>query len=205
MTEKLLLPRVHLSWTQMNTWMTSPERYKREVFMGGQKLDTKFLRFGKDIATLIESGKHKELLPDLPVYDTPEFEIYIEVAGVPILAYLDCWDSKTNNFIEYKTGKIPWTQSKVQKHDQLTFYATALKWATGNIPEYCDLIWIETKETKGESEDFWREPAKKIEVTGRLISFHREFDPREISRMEQQIIRTATEISEAYIKHINDL
>jgi hypothetical protein len=201
----ILLPKVHLSWTQMNTWMTNPERYKRETFYGGAKLDTKFLRFGKGIAELIEKGEHTELLPDLVVYDTPEHEIRCEVAGIPCLSYLDSWDSTTGNFREYKTGTVPWTQSKVQKHDQLVFYATMLKWSTGKIPEYCDLDWIETKERKEETSDFWREGAKIISVTGRIISFHREFDEREIERMEQLIIRTATEISEAYIKHINSI
>lgn len=205
MTEQILLPKVHLSWTQLNTWMTNPDRYKRETFEGGKKLDTKFLRFGKDIATLIEDGKHKDLLPDLEVYDTPEHEIRIEIAGIPILAYLDSYCSKTNNFREYKTGTIPWTQSKVQKHDQLVFYATALKWSTGKTPEFCDLDWIETKEYHEPTTDFWREGGKIIGVTGRIKSFHREFDEREINRMEQLIIRTATEISEAYIKYINEL
>jgi hypothetical protein len=189
----------------MSTWNSNPERYKREVFEGGAKLNTKFLTFGKDIAELIELGLHTDLLPDLPVYDTPEHEIRCEVAGIPILSYLDSYDSKTNNFLEYKTGKIPWTLSKVQKHDQLVFYATALKWSTGRMPECCDLVWIETVERTPERVDFWRDEKKKIEVTGRIKSFHREFDEREVLRMEQLIIKTATEISNAYKEYINTL
>lgn len=201
----IVLPKGHLSWTQMSTWISNPDRYKREVFENGKKLDTKYLRFGKGIATMIEEGKHKELLPDLEVYDTPEHEIRCIVAGIPVLAYLDSYDSVTTNFREYKTGIHPWTQSKVQKHDQLVFYATALKWCNGKMPEYCDLDWIETREQKEETNDFWREGDKIIQVTGRIISFHREFDEREIERMEQLIIRSATEISEAYRKHIEQL
>lgn len=205
MTEKIILPKVHLSWTAMSTWNSNPERYKREVFEGGPKLETKFLDFGKKIAELIELGQHTELLPDLPVYDTPEHKIECTVAGIPILSFIDSYDSKTNNFLEYKTGKIPWTLSKVQKHDQLVFYATALKWSTGRMPEYCDLVWIETIERKPEQVDFWRNEKKELEVTGRIKTFHREFDEREIARMEQLIIRTATEISEAYKQYIDTL
>lgn len=202
---KLILPKPHISWSQLNLWLTSPERYKREVFGGERKLDTKYLRFGKGIAELIESGKYKELLPDLVVYDTSEYEIKCEVAGIPILSYIDDYDKVNNVFREKKTGIHPWTQAKVQKHDQLVFYATALKWSLGKMPEYCDLDWIETKERKEESVDFWREGDKIIEVTGRIISFHREFDEREVERMEQLIIRSATEISEAYVKYIESI
>ena len=201
----LVLPKVHLSWTQMNTWITNPERYKRETFHGGKKLDTEYLQYGKEIATMIEEGRHTELLPDLITYDTPEHKIECEVAGVPVLCFLDTWQSTSNLFREYKTGTIPWTQKKVQKHDQLLFYATALKWSTGKMPEYCDLDWIETRKQLQEREDFWGPTKKDIMVTGRIVSFHREFDEREINYMEQLIIRTATEISEAYINHINSL
>jgi hypothetical protein len=111
----------------------------------------------------------------------------------------------SGNFREYKTGKIPWTQAKVQKHDQLTFYATALKWSTGKMPEYCDLDWIETKESKTESDDFWRGSDKILNVTGRVVSFHREFDEREVERMEQLIVKCAEQISCAYKSFINEI
>jgi len=154
---------------------------------------------------MIEKGEHTELLPDLIVYDTPEFEIRTEINGVPILSYLDSYDSKNNVFYEFKTGKIPWTQAKVQKHDQLTFYATALFHSTGKMPEYCDLQWIETKDRKTETEDFWRESETKVSITGRVVSFHREFDEREIERMENLITKCATEISEAYTNYLKEI
>ena len=203
--KKLILPRTHLSWSQMNCWITNPTRYQREYFEGGKKLDTKYLRFGKGIAKLIEEGKQKELLPDLIVYDSPEYEIRCLVKEVPILSYLDSYDTKTNIFREYKTGKIPWTQAKVQKHDQLTFYATALKWSTGKMPEYCDLDWIETKDDKIEPTDFWRENQNVVNVTGNIVSFHREFDSREVERIEQLIVKTAWEISDAYVKFLEEI
>ncbi len=203
--DKLILPKKHLSWSSINCWMTNPERFRREYFEDGQKLDTKYLRFGKGIAKLIEEGKHTELLPDLVVYDKPEFEIRCDVVGVPMLAYLDGYDSERNVFLEYKTGKHPWTQAKVQKHDQLTLYATMLKAIIGKMPEYCDLYWIETKDGVAEVEDFWRTNEKEINVTGRIVPFHREFDEREIARMEFIIQKAAEEISEAYQDFIKEI
>jgi len=203
---QLILPKPHISWSQHSCWTSNEERYKREYFANGAKLDTKFLRFGKNIATLIEEGKHTYLLPELETYDTPEHKINVMIRGVvPCLSFIDTYDSKLNVFREYKTGKIAWTKAKVQKHDQLVFYAMALKWSTGNMPEYCDLDWIETVESQKETVDFWRDQPKSIETTGRIVSFHREFDEREIERMEDLIIRTAWEISDAYQEYLTEI
>ena len=203
--KKLILPKKHISWSQLSCWISNPARYRKEYFENSSKLDTKFLRFGKGIAKLIEEGKHKDLLPDLTVYEIPEHEIKCLINGVPILSFLDSYNPKLNIFREYKTGKIAWTQAKVQKHDQLTFYATALKWSIGKMPEYCDLDWIETKEGIIETVDFWREQEKIINATGRIVSFHREFDDREIARMEELIVKTAGEISDAYVKFLEEI
>lgn len=188
----------------MNCWLTNKARFRKEYFENGDKLDTKFLQFGKGIAVMIEEGKHKDILPDLVVYEIPEYEIRCDVAGVPILSYLDGYNPSNNEFGEYKTGKIPWTQAKVQKHDQLVFYATALKWKNGVMPTCCDLYWIETREQLTEHAEFW-DNKKELNVTGRIRPFHREFDEREIERMEQLIIRSANEISDAYKRYIEEI
>lgn len=195
---KLILPKKHLSWSQMNCWLSSKDRFRREYFESGHKLDTRFLRFGKGIAELIENGKHTELLPDLIVCDVREYEIRTNVHGIPILSYLDDYDPINNVFREKKTGKIPWTQAKVIKHGQLVYYAVALKHSVGKAPEYCDLDWIQTKEGSVEVDDFWRVNEKTVQVTGYIKSFHREFDEREIEKMEQLIVKCAYEISDAY-------
>lgn len=210
-TKKLILPKQHLSWSQLSCWLSNPARYRKEYFESGEKLDTKFLRFGKNIAELIESGKHKELLPDLECYDSPEYKIACNIHMVPCLSFIDTYNAvatpwcPANVFREYKTGKIPWTKAKVAKHDQLVFYATMLKWSVGAMPEYCDLDWIETKESTNEAVDFWRENDKIINVTGRIISFHREFDEREIERMENLIVQVAWEISDAYAAYLKEI
>ena len=206
-----LLPKPHLSWSQLLLWKSSKDRYRREYFEGAKKLNTKYLKFGSNIATLIENGQHHELIPDLETYDTPEHKIECLVKGVPILSFLDSYnkvetiDVPANVFREYKTGKIPWTKAKVQKHDQLVFYATALKWSHGEAPEYCDLDWIETKDTEKIIEKGFVKNKEEVQVTGRVVSFHREFDEREIERMEDLIVKTAEEISEAYQKFIKEI
>jgi len=202
---KLILPKPHLSWSALSCWLSNPARFRKEYFEAGQKLDTKYFRFGKGIAEMIEEGKHKELLPDLIVYEKPEFEIRTTIKGVPILSYLDSYDPINNVFREVKTGKIPWTKQRVFKHGQLVFYAVALKHSCGKTPEYCDLDWIQTKEGGMEIEDFWRSNEKQVNVTGYIKSFHREFDEREIEKMENLIVKVANEISEAYQAFLKEI
>lgn len=124
---------------------------------------------------------------------------------VPILAFLDKYVDRNGAIQEYKTGLAPWTQARVIKHDQLPFYGVGLKWSGKPLPEYADLHWIETKETEQERVDFWRDGAKIISATGRIKTFHREFDEREFERMEDSIIRSAWEISDAYQEHLSQI
>ena len=226
---KLILPKPWLSWSQLTCWNSNPTRYRREYFECGKKLDTKYLRFGKGIAGIIEDlTNNPELKKDpvwvkekfgmdindervqmffdnLIVYDISEHEIKTDVLGVPILSYLDVYDSVNNVFREDKTGKIPWTKAKVIKHGQLLFYAVALKHSIGEVPEYCDLDWIQTKDVSVETEDFWRQNEKKVNITGKIVSFHRPFDEREIEKMEKLIVKTAKEISEAYKSFLKEI
>jgi hypothetical protein len=205
MQDKLILPKPYLSWSQLSCWLSNPVRYRKEYFENGDKLSSKYLTFGSGIHKMIEDGTYKKLLPDLIVYDKNEFEIKTNVLGIPVLSYIDTYNSVNNVFRDTKTGKIPWTKAKVVKLGQLVFYATALKHSCGKIPEYADLDWIETKEGSVEVSDFWRENENQINVTGRVVSFHREFDEREIEKMENLIVKVANEISEAYIKFIKEI
>lgn len=202
---KLILPKPHISWSQMSCWQSNPVRYRKEYFECGAKLNTKYLRFGSGIHKMIEDGTYKELLPDLEVYGVNEFEVKCEINGIPTLSYIDSYDPDENVFRDTKTGKIPWTKAKVIKHGQLVFYATVLTHKIGKMPEYCYLDWIETKDGPKEEIDFWREAERKINLTGRVVSFYRPFHEIEIEKMEKLITKSATEISEAYQSFLKEI
>lgn len=228
---KLILPKGYLSWSQMSCWIHNKERYRREYFEDRDKLDTRYLRFGGHFSKMVEDltellvkmpdraaaideiareypmdENMQSVLMELPIEGISEYEIRCKVGNViPVLAYLDKYIESENAIGEYKTGLAPWTMARVQKHDQLVFYAVALKWHGKPIPEYADLHWIETKETQTESVDFWREGAKIIKATGRIKTFHRVFDEREFERMEELISRNAWEISDAYQEYLSQL
>ncbi len=239
---KLILPRTYLSHSQMVCWMTNPVRYRKEYFDDGERLDTRYLRFGSAFSKLVEDlceiikripnrqlaiqelkkeypmdENMESVLMELDIEGTSEFQIgnsgregdthaVCKVRGiVPILAFLDKYVDRNGAIQEYKTSLKPWTMAKVQGHDQLPFYGVGLKWMGKPLPEYADLHWIETKETAVEHVDFWRNGEKVISATGKIKTFHREFDPREFDRVEELMIRVAWEISDAYNDHLAQL
>ena len=197
--EDLLLPTGYISYTQYNLWKKNKERYIKQYFEGADKLDTPYLRFGKRIAEMIENGTIKQLLPELDVYEIKEHEIKVKVKDVPILSYLDSYNADDNLFYEFKTGKIAWTQAKVLKHEQLVFYAMALKWVIGNKPDFCHLVWIETKDNEEMG------LSNNINITGKIQKFKRIFSDFEIERMENDIQKVALEISTEYKEWIKKL
>ena len=240
MSPKLILPKGYLSWSQIDCWMKNKPRYIKEYFEAGERLDTRYLRFGSQFSKMVErlgeimklqpnrvqaiaalrteypmDDKMEQVLMELEIGGISEFQIgnsgrpddknpVCKVRGeVPILAFLDKYD--VPNIREYKTGINEWNLAKVQKHDQLTMYGVGLKWSGRPLPAYADLDWIETKETETERVDFWRDGDKVISATGRIKSFHREFDEREFDRMEEIIIRVAHEISDAYQEHLSQI
>lgn len=187
----LLLPTGYLSYSQYKCWKTSKKRYIEEYFKGGKKLDTKYLRFGKDY-------KHTFS------YDVQEPLLNPEVCGVPTLGYIDDFQTISPYcFNEFKTGKIAWTEKKVQQHEQLPWYAMQIKWQYGAMPPFCDLIWIETVENlKG---TFWDRADKAVKATGKIVPFRRDFDEREVERLEKDVVKVALEISNAYKAFIQEI
>lgn len=230
-TETLILPKPYLSWSAFSCWLQNPERFKREYFANGKRLDSKFLQFGKGIAGLVEKlcELQKELgtkelalkklieiehLDDITIsvltkLDTDgvaEFQMNTTISNVPLLSYMDLYNEEKFVFREYKTGTIrnPWNPAKVYKHGQLVFYAVALRSLTGKMPEYCHLDWIITDDSPKTGSVFDR-CGKGLRLTGNIKSFKRVFDKRELDRMEEDIVRVANEISEAYKEYINQI
>lgn len=215
----------------MYCWLNNRQRYIKEYFEDGDKLDTRYLRFGSQFSKMVEDlceimervpnralainelrkdyqfdENMESVLMELDIEGISEFEIRAKVRGiVPILAFLDKYVPRDGAIQEYKTGLQPWTMARVQKHDQLPFYGVGLKWSGKPLPPKALLHWVETKEIEQERVDFWRGGAKIILATGRIKTFEREFDEREFERMEDLIIRVATEISDAYQEHLSQI
>lgn len=160
------IPRPYLSWSQLSTWEQSPELYRRIYIEGWQKPENQYLRLGKTLADRMENGietdniliEHLALF--LPKYPRIEFEIKAEWEGIPLLGRLDGFCPKELIIGEYKTGRL-WTQSKVDKLGQLTFYA-ALVWIVyKKLPSVIKLHWAETELNE----------EGKIQIVGKIETF----------------------------------
>jgi len=80
---------------------------------------------------------------------------------VCILWYADNTTADWKKLKEFKTGKTPWTQEKVDNHGQLDFYCLMTYLEKGYFPEDVELTWFETKD---DSEG-------GITVTGKIKTF----------------------------------
>lgn len=182
-------------------WESSRATYRKNYYENAPKINTPEMRFGSESAANREKGIHDEI-PEHLRYDLPEFKLEITVEGVPCIGAVDCAHSSFKMFREDKTGVNPWTEVMVHKHDQLVMYATLLQYQTGVTPEYCDLVWIETKRVPKKALGL---PMGKYDIvaTGNVETFRRNFDAREVDRMVKKIQQVAQEISEDYTQYLS--
>jgi len=142
----------YLSYSQYTTFMASEKQYIKNYFEG-RTFHSKYLSFGKRFAEAVESGtddkQFLEVIAKLPKAQKHERKFLVDFEGIPLLGFLDGF-TKGKEFIidEYKTGKVPWTQKKVDKHIQLLFYAIMVWKEYGIAPDKIRirLHWIETCE-----------------------------------------------------------
>lgn len=205
MKSTIKLPRGYLSWSQVNLWQRSKKQYADRYFYGKEGFTNSAMRYGKKFAHTVETGDAKgdELL-DLaarvvPRYEVAEYKLTAklktEAGDIPLLGFIDtAHDPPSKGLREYKTGKRPWTQKKVDKHGQLTFYALMVYLEEKKLPETMHLDWLETEERRGE-----------ISVTGRIETFETSRSIGDILEMTTIVKRTAFEISKAYEEVIQSI
>lgn len=200
---KILLPRA-LSYSGMTLWETDKARFIRKYFEGEDvDIKSKFIDFGKRFAEHLEGVKKSDdvvwtiLKRRLPRYQKREFELQCVLSTIygklPMFAKLDTAKAILSGFREYKTGTIPWTQKRAEKHSQLFFYGLMIYELTKKIPD-CHLDWIQTVNNENE-----------IMPTGNIESFEVELTKSSLLKMRQRVIKNALEISDAYKKFLKTL
>ena len=119
----------YISYHQFLTWKAGEEAY-RKAYIFGYKFSNKYTEFGSKIHEVLDTRKPTDEDEEIAVSIIPkaqrrEVEVRRVVYGVPLLARIDgIYKSRTGWAIkEYKTSKRGWTQSKVNRDGQLTFYA----------------------------------------------------------------------------------
>lgn len=204
------LPKEYLSYSQMRLWIEDKEKYRARYYRNEKDFATKALLFGSEISKKLEDGSF--VLPEGLQYETPEYEIKIDIDGVPFFAYLDTFSDPRLKFREYKTGQLTsdgkdrWTQESVNRHWQLDIYSLLVQLKHGSVDDECHLDWLEVRrkiktivfegnELKSESTD--------LELTGRIESFRRVITQKDRDMTRILIVSVAMEISADYAEYLS--
>ena len=181
----------------MSSFLDHRADFRARYYENREMFITPELTFGKRIGELLENDD--ESLKHILRYDTAEQELKFEVDGIPVLGYIDTFDSVNKKVGEYKTGKTPWTQGRVDKHFQLDVYSLGVETLFGSVDDECVLVWLETqrveKEKNGRST---HASAYEIEFTGKVKEFTRTITKEDRASAYNKIVTIAQDISEDY-------
>jgi|GEM_PF-1359551 len=187
--------RDYFSWSQYILWQTSKREFWKRYQLGAPQVSNRFYDKGKELAEYLATGvvptQCKDDMIDIVVLNIPKLDLFeedltYEVDGHKILCYTDSSDHLGTEFLEYKSGKIPWTQELVNEHDQLLFYALGYWYRNEKqlIPN-CKLVWVETMQTED-----------GLMYTGNVEVFDRKFTTKELNAFEKKLVKTIKEIEE---------
>lgn len=203
---ELNLPKGYLSHSQIESWTKSKPDYRKRYYEGRSMYITPELEFGKLVGGQYEA-LHKDESVDLthpvigkiPRGTTPEYELKCELRGVPVLGYIDSFKDSDLKIHELKTGKTPWTQTRVDRHKQLKMYCACVKSIHGKHNPYVDLHWLVTENYEDdEMIDGIPVGTRRIRLTGELETFHTTVMYNDIIEYEKHVEQVAREISEDY-------
>ena len=171
--------RSYISWSAMNLLERDENAYIRQYIQGEQGFVNEAMSFGKTVADALQYEKSddpyiRQIITLLPRFETSEKKLIAKYKKMSLLGYLDSTKESLAEFREYKTGRTPWTQSKVDSHGQLVFYAMIIFLLTKKIPvAYLD--WMPT------------EYGEEIKLTGEIKTFVRK--PVTLSDISQMLKR----------------
>lgn len=185
----------YISWSQYSLWKTSKREFWKRYELEENRSANKFFDKGKELADALEYGDEgiscdqmlTPVIALIPKLSIMEHKVECVLSnGEKTLSFLDSCSSDLQEFFEYKTGKIAWTQEKVDKHQQLLFYALSLYISSGRttVPK-STLYWIETEQTE-----------QGLRYTGVIESFDRTFTVEEVEDFELELINAIKEIEE---------
>lgn len=194
---KYFLPKPYLSYSAISCFMQSREEFRKRYYENRPMFITPELTFGKKIGEMLENDD--ESLRHILRYDTAEQKLEFDVDGISILGYIDTFDSERKKVGEYKTGKVPWTQGRVNKHLQLDIYSLGVETVFGNVDDECVLVWLETEKVmKPANGRSTHSNAYEIQFTGKVKEFTRVITKEDRENAYNTIIRVAQDISEDY-------
>jgi hypothetical protein len=194
---KYYLPKPYLSYSAMNDFYYNRKRFQDKYYRGIESPATPELAFGKKIGEMLENGD--ESLAHIPHGDVAEKKLDFKVDGIPILGFVDSFRTYDNFIIEFKTGKTPWTQGRVNKHFQLDVYSLGIEILEGKVNDDCMLVWLETQKVERPiGGRIAHHDAYGIEFTGKVKEFTRTITAEDRAAAFDKIVTIAQNISEDY-------
>jgi hypothetical protein len=204
MKSKILLPKGYLSWTQIDMWNRSQRQYIDTYILNQKRFENDAMIYGKKVADALETGETDDSLIEIatvavPKYDIAEYKLNANIETnegvIPLFGKADtAYDPPSLGFREYKTGQVPWTQKKADRHGQITLYALMVYLNEKKLPKSIHLDWLPTENKNGE-----------IQLTGDIVTFQTERSLGELIEMMTIVKRTASGISSVYNELLNQI
>ena len=186
-----------MSYSAINSFLTNPAEFRARYYEGREFPVTPELTFGKRIGEMLEHDH--ESLRHIPKGDVAEKELKFEVDGVPVLGYIDSFRTSDSFIFEFKTGKTPWTQGRVEKHLQLDIYSLGIEILEGKVNDECMLVWMETERVERVLNGrCTHSSAYEIQFTGKVKEFVRTITSDQRKEAYNTIVRVAQDISTDY-------
>ena len=199
-------PREYLSYSQKSLWKRDPRKYIEKYLHDGAQFTTREMAFGKKMAVALEDEVDSddnllnEVIAKIPKLDRQEFPVLAEMKidgdTLPLYAKLDSAKNDLTAFKEYKTGKQPWTQRRVDEDAQITFYVTAIFILKKEIVRDIELVWVPTYDDLGNSN------RTGISPTGEIVRFKTQRTMGQIINEMADMRRVWREIGEACEKEL---
>ena len=193
------LPRKYLSYSAFSLWKSSKDSFRKRYYLNEEIFDTQQSRFGKE---------QHERMEENPDVKGSESKIKCIIEGIPLLGYVDSLCPDTLKIIDFKfshlskTGKEPWDNVKVRKHQQFPFYCLIVKGMFDRYNPEVELHWHETtfKDNTVEFDGHILTSDRRgdMDVTGRVEIFKRIVEEYELENIKNEIIKVTNEISNDY-------
>lgn len=147
-----------LSWSAISSFKYDKEQWYKKYVLGIKDEGSREMDFGKLVGGKLENDP--TFLPEIPRAEHMEYKLHVTFGDVQLIGYIDSYGDAVLH--EYKTGKNPWTQEKVDNHGQITMYLLMLYIQHNILPEdvQCYLHWMPTEE-KGDFSIGFVEPIEE--------------------------------------------
>jgi len=113
-----------LSWSAISSWEYDKEQWARNYLDNIKEPATPAMLFGKAVGE--ELARNPKFLPSVPRYSVFEHNLEANIGNINLIGFLDTYEPN-KAFREYKThGTTPWTQDRVNSHEQIDMYCLLL-------------------------------------------------------------------------------